>query len=91
MKAWWLVVVFLCASLGAWAQSVPKSCEDVKAEIAKKLDAKGITGYTLTIVDKGKEGDGKIVGNCGQGKKSILYSKSAAAAKPKSSENKKAK
>ena len=91
MKAWWIIAIFLCASIGAWAQSAPKSCEDVKAEIAKKLDAKGVTGYTLTIVDKGKESDGKVVGNCGQGSKSILYSKSTAAAKPKPSEKKKAK
>jgi hypothetical protein len=86
MKAWWIIAIFLCASFGASAQSPPKSCDDVKEEIAKKLDAKGVTGYALTIVDKGKEGDGKVVGNCGQGAKSILYSKNTAAAKPKPSE-----
>lgn len=78
----WMAAILICASAGAVAQSGPKTCEDVKADIAKKLDAKGIMGYTLTIVDKGKEGDSKVVGNCGQGSKSILYAKSAAAEKP---------
>jgi hypothetical protein len=54
----------------------------VKAEIAKKLDAKGVTGYTLTIVDKGKETEGKIVGSCGGGTKSIVYVKATPASEP---------
>ena len=45
--------ILICTPLCAIAQSKP--CEDLKTEIAKKLDAKGVTGYTLTIVDKGKE------------------------------------
>jgi hypothetical protein len=60
-----------------------KPCEDLKAEIAKKLDAKGVTSYTLDVVDKGKEGDAKVVGGCDGGSKSIVYSRaSASGAKP---------
>jgi len=91
MKA--TVAVFLfCAAIGVSAQTGPKPCEDLKAEIAQKLDAKGVTNYTLTIVDKGKEADtpGKIVGSCGGGTKSIVYSKTTAAApQPKPAAEKK--
>ena len=36
---------------------------------------KGVTNYSLTIVDTGKEADNKIVGSCGSGTKSIVYQK----------------
>jgi hypothetical protein len=68
------------------AQTEPaarKSCDDLKAEITKKLEAKGVTSYSLDAVDKGKEGDGKVIGTCDGGTKSLVYSRTAAAqAKP---------
>ena len=81
MKLWIVTTVLLSAPLCASAQIKP--CDDLKAEIAKKLDAKGVTGYTLTIVDKGKESEGKIVGSCGGGTKSIVYEKAAPAPQAK--------
>lgn len=66
----------------ASAQSAIKPCDDLKAEIAKKLDAKGVVGYSLTIVDKGKEADGKIVGSCDGGTRSIVYERAAPAPQP---------
>ena len=77
MKLWIAALVVLCAPLCASAQI--KSCDDLKTEIAKKIDAHGGANYTLTIVDKGKETDGKIVGSCGGGTKSIVYTKAASA------------
>jgi hypothetical protein len=61
----------------ATAPTARKPCDDLKAEIAKKLDAKGVVGYSLEIVDKGKETEGKVVGSCDGGTKSIVYSRSA--------------
>jgi hypothetical protein len=81
MKLWIAVAVLFCAPLCASAQI--KSCDDLKTEIAKKLDAKGVMNYTLTIVDKGKETEGKIVGSCGGGTKSIVYLKATPAPEPK--------
>ncbi len=81
MKLWIVAAVVLCAPLCASAQI--KSCDDLKTEIAKKIDAHGGSGYTLTIVDKGKEADGKIVGSCGGGTKSIVYTKATPAAESK--------
>lgn len=49
-----------------------KPCEELKAEIAAKLDAKGIANYSLEIVDKGTAADGKVVGTCEKGSKEIV-------------------
>ena len=75
MKLWIVAAVVLCTPLCASAQI--KSCDDLKAEIAKKIEAHGGSNYTLTIVDKGKETDGKVVGTCSGGTKSIVYTKTA--------------
>jgi hypothetical protein len=75
MKSFTTIAAVLALSVCAAAQTARKPCEDLKAEIAKKLDDKGVTGYTLDVVDKGKEGDGKVVGSCDGGTKSIVYSR----------------
>lgn len=57
-----------------------KPCEDLKSEIAAKLDAKGVKSYTLDIVEKDKEvTEGKSVGTCEGGTKKIVYKRGAAA------------
>jgi hypothetical protein len=59
----------------------PKSCEELKTEIAAKLDAKGVKSYSLDIVAKDADAtDGKVVGTCEGGAKKILYRKTAAPA-----------
>ena len=60
-------------SLAGTAFADGKSCEDLKAEIAAKLDAKGVAGYSLEIVDKGAAAGGKVVGTCEKGSKEIVY------------------
>ncbi len=89
MRLWIAAAVIFCAPLGASAQTAIKPCDDLKAEIAKKLEAKGVANYTLTIVDKGKEQGGKIVGSCDGGTKSIVYKKTTPAPQPKPANEKK--
>jgi Protein of unknown function (DUF1161) len=96
MKTWTLaILLFVCASgfaqtseTAAAAPTAKKYCDDLKAEISKKLDAKGVASYTLDAVDKGKEGDGKVVGTCDGGTKSLVYSHGAAST-TKAAEDKK--
>ena len=57
-----------------------KPCEELKDEIAKKLDAKGVKVYTLEIVAKDNDAEGKTVGTCDGGTKKIIYSKASAPA-----------
>lgn len=56
-----------------------KSCDELKSEIAAKLDAKGVKGYTLDIVPKDQDAEGKQVGACEGGSKKIMYHKGPAA------------
>jgi Protein of unknown function (DUF1161) len=58
-----------------------KACEDLKTEIAAKLDAKGVKGYTLEVVAKDQDAEGKAVGTCEGGTKKIMYRREAAAQK----------
>ncbi|MGA3370750.1 MAG: DUF1161 domain-containing protein [Terracidiphilus sp.] len=74
------VVLLSFASALACAEG-PKSCEELKAEIAKKVEANGAKDYTLEIVAKDKDAEGKVVGTCGGGTMKIVYSKPAAPAK----------
>src|SRR6266852_8364070 len=71
--------VLLFVSVPAHAQAA-KPCEELKDEITKKLDAKGVKGYTLEIVAKDKDAEGKTVGTCDGGTKKIIYSKTSAPA-----------
>jgi hypothetical protein len=84
MKLLLATAVALFFSGSAYAQApqaqAPKPCEELRAEIAQKLDAKGVKSYTLEIVTKDKDAEGKAVGNCEGGTKKIVYRKSAAPA-----------
>lgn len=54
----------------AWA-----GCEEAKAKIEEKIKKNGVEKFTLTIVDKGAQVDGKVVGNCDNETKQIVYKK----------------
>ena len=71
MKKFMLAVGLL--SLVGTALAGGKPCEELKAEIAAKLDAKGVSGYSLEVVDKGAAADGEVVGTCEGGSKEIVY------------------
>lgn len=65
----------MLSALTAPAFAAGKPCEELKTEIAAKLDAKNVTGYTLEIVENDKVGDKKVVGSCEGGSKKITYEK----------------
>lgn len=64
------VALFLSASAHAQAR---KPCEELKSEIEKKLEANNVKSYSLEIVDKDKDAEGKVVGTCDGGTKKIVY------------------
>ncbi|HWD29958.1 DUF1161 domain-containing protein [Pseudomonas caricapapayae] len=68
-----LVVALGLMALAGTALAAGKPCEELKSEIAAKLDAKGVSGYSLEIVDKGAAANGKVVGTCEGGTKEIVY------------------
>ena len=66
----------LIAAAPAFAQK--KGCEELAAEIAAKLDAKGVKGYKLDIVTASEVGNKTVVGSCEAGAKKITYTRDAA-------------
>jgi hypothetical protein len=98
MKSIAAVAVLMFAALPVFAQEAkpaadakptgPKPCEELKTEIAGRLDAKGVKGYTLDIVAKDKEAPGKVVGTCGGGTQKIMYTRGTASAAPATTESK---
>ena len=64
----------LCLSLPAHAQI--KSCDELKAEISAKIEAKGVKNFTLEIVTNDQVADKKVVGSCDGGTKKIVYTRS---------------
>ncbi len=55
-----------------------KDCEELKSEIAAKLDAKGVQHYQLEIVEPADVADRQEVGSCGGGSKRIVYTRGVA-------------
>jgi len=81
------VIVALGLSLAcAAAFAAPKPCEELKSEIAAKLDAKGVKNYQMDIVAVAEIKDQTVIGSCAAGTKKITYTrggKAAAKAAPK--------
>ena len=72
MKRTFAFAILAAASLQAFAM---KPCEELKTEIAQKLEAKGVKDYSLDIVATA-EAEGKtVVGSCEAGSKKIVYAK----------------
>jgi uncharacterized protein (DUF2147 family) len=65
--------LFFATVLSIGQAHAAKPCEELKAEIAAKLDKAGVKGYTLDIVASDKVGDAKVVGSCEGGAKKITY------------------
>ena len=68
-------VVLLVAAIVVSVPAMAKSCEELKSEIAAKMDAKGVSAYTLDIVPSEQVGDKKVVGSCDGGTKKIVYAR----------------
>ena len=65
-----LAVPLLLAAQPALAA---KDCEELKSEIAVKMDANGVKAYALEIVANDQVGDATVVGSCAGGTKKITY------------------
>jgi hypothetical protein len=72
------MVKIIIAALAALALSSPafaqkKSCDDLKGEIEAKIKKNGVDKFTLDIVEKDAQAEGKVVGTCDGGTKKIVY------------------
>jgi hypothetical protein len=65
------VVAGLMVSGPALAQR--KDCGELRGEIEAKIKKNGVEKFTLDVVDKDAQADGKVVGTCDGGTKKIVY------------------
>lgn len=82
--------LLLAVCLTGFSFSAMASCDDAKAQIDAKLQAKGVKNYTLEIVpaapaapaaasgvaaEPSKQAAGKVVGTCEGDSKQIIYTR----------------
>jgi len=65
-----LAVALAVAAAPAFAR---KDCEELKAEIEARLKAKGVKAWTLEVVAKDEQKEGRVVGTCDGGTKKLVY------------------
>jgi outer membrane lipoprotein-sorting protein len=70
-----IIATLVLALVAAPAFAQQKPCEELKADIAKKLDDKGVKDYQLEVVPTDQVKDQKVVGSCEGGTKKITYKK----------------
>ncbi|MBW8845916.1 MAG: DUF1161 domain-containing protein [Burkholderiales bacterium] len=70
LKTLTTVALFAAASV---AHAAAKPCDELKSEIAAKLDEKGVKNYELAAVENDKVGDAKVIGSCDGGTKKLTY------------------
>lgn len=50
-----------------------KDCAELKGEIEAKIKKNGVEKFSLDVVDKDAQAEGKVVGTCDGGAKKIVY------------------
>ena len=68
-----LITTLLLSATCTTAFAAAKPCDELKAEIAAKLDEKGVKRYEIAVVENDKVGDAKVVGSCDGGTKKLTY------------------
>ena len=71
MKLIIAAVAAIALSNPAFAQK--KSCDELKGEIEAKIKKNGVDKFTVNVVEKDAQADGKVVGTCDGGAKKIVY------------------
>ena len=64
------VVVGMAVSGPALAQR--KDCAELKGEIEAKIKKNGVDKFSLEVLEKDAQADGKVVGTCDGGEKKIV-------------------
>ena len=70
-----LIAVALVAGLviAGPALAQRKDCGELRTEIEAKIKANGVEKFSLDVVDKDAQAEGKVVGTCDGGTKKIVY------------------
>jgi hypothetical protein len=66
-----------------WAQTAAvDNCEPLRERIEANIASKGVTGFSVRVVDANASAPGDQVGTCGNGTRKIMYLKGAGAQAP---------
>lgn len=76
---------FIALLLVGTAGHAADNCEELRAKIEAGIAAKGVSVFSVTVVEAGAPVAGQVVGSCGQGTKQIVYAKGSATARAVSS------
>ena len=55
------------------------TCEELKNQVVKKIEGKGVKNYELEVVPKNTKSSDRVVGSCDKGSQVILYRKTKTA------------
>ena len=66
-------VVLAAFALSSPAFAQKKSCDELKGEIEAKIKKNGVEKFSLDVVEKDAQAEGKVVGTCDGGAKKIVY------------------
>ncbi len=68
------LLVVATSLLATAALAAPTPCEEIKAEIEAKIQASGVTSYTLEVVPNSEVSDpNMVVGSCENGTRKVIY------------------
>ena len=85
-----LLSAALLLGMGSLPVYAAKDCNELKMEIAAKMEANGVKNYELTIVKTEEvKSEDKVVGGCGGGTMKIVYVRKDAESTPKDAPTKK--
>ena len=56
------------------------TCEELRASVESKIQDKGVTSFTVAIVNAAASAPGRVVGTCERGAKKLVYSKGPSSA-----------
>jgi len=68
-----IITVLAAFALSSPAFAQKKSCDELKGEIEAKIKKNGVEKFSLDVVEKDAQAEGKVVGTCDGGAKKIVY------------------
>jgi hypothetical protein len=68
-----IIAALVALSMTGPALAQRKSCDELKGEIEAKIKKNGVEKFSLDVVEKDAQAEGKVVGTCDGGSKKIVY------------------
>ena len=72
-----ICLVLISAAVVSLPAHARKDCEELKREIATRIDANGVKAYQLEVLDTAAQSNAKTVGVCNGGTQRIVYQRMA--------------